>query len=140
MEPQQHAADAAADADTMQGKVLYIEDQPVHQELVEAMLAQSPRIQLIKTTTGREGIRMAQAEMPDVILLDLHLPDISGLEVVRSLSELIAKKRFRVVLLTADTFSIDVVKAMSLGAHEYWVKPIMPERLLTGLARVLRRG
>ena len=136
MEPQQ----PAADAEPMQGKVLYIEDQPMHQALVEAMLAQSPHIRLIKTTTGREGIRVAQAEMPDVILLDLNLPDISGLEVVRSLSELIAKKRFRVVLLTADTFSIDVVKAMSLGAHEYWVKPITPERLLNGLARVLRRA
>ena len=77
--------------------------------------------------------------MPDVILLDLHLPDISGLEVVRSLSELIAKRRFRVILLTADTFSIDVVKAMSLGAHEYWVKPISLDRLLTGLARALQR-
>lgn len=136
MEPTQ----PAAAAEPMQGKVLYIEDQPVHHALIEAMLAQSPHIQLIKTTTGREGIRVAQAELPDVILLDLHLPDISGLEVVRSLSELIAKKRFRVVLLTADTFSIDVVKAMSLGAHEYWVKPISTERLLSGLARVLRRA
>jgi DNA-binding response OmpR family regulator len=123
----------------MHGKVLYIEDQPIHQQLVQAMLAQSPGITLIKTTTGREGVRLAQLEMPDVILLDLHLPDISGLEVVRSLSELIAKKRFRVILLTADSFSIDVVKAMSLGAHEYWVKPITLERLLSGLARALQR-
>jgi CheY-like chemotaxis protein len=135
MEPNE----SAAESETMKGKVLYIEDQSIHQELVEAMLAQAPRIRLIKAATGREGIRVAQAEMPDVILLDLHLPDISGLEVVRSLSELIAKKRFRVVLLTADTFSIDVVKAMSLGAHEYWVKPITPGRLLTGLARALQR-
>ena len=99
-----------------------------------------PGITLIKTTTGREGVRLAQTEMPDVILLDLHLPDISGLEVVRSLSELIAKKRFRVILLTADTFSIDVVKAMSLGAHEYWVKPVTLDRLLAGLDRALRVG
>ena len=135
MDPEQEAADATQ----MRGKVLYIEDQPVYQELVEAMLAQSPGITLIKTTTGRDGVRLAQTELPDVILLDLHLPDISGLEVVRSLSELIAKKRFRVILLTADSFSIDVVKAMSLGAHEYWIKPITLERLLSGLARALHR-
>jgi two-component system cell cycle response regulator DivK len=123
----------------MRGKVLYIEDQPVFQDLVEAMLADSPGIQLIKTTTGREGIRLAQTELPDVILLDLHLPDISGLDVVRSLSELIADRRFRVILLTSDSFSIDVVKAMSLGAHEYWIKPITLERLQSGLARALNR-
>ena len=129
----------ATDFAAMQGKVLYIEDQPVHLTLVEAMLAQSPGITLIKTSTGREGVRLAQQEWPDVILLDLHLPDISGLEVVRSLSEWIAKRRFRVILLTADSFSIDVVKAMTLGAHEYWVKPITLERLQSGLARVLQK-
>ena len=127
------------DLAAMQGKVLYIEDHPVHLNLVEAMLAQSPGITLIKTSTGREGVRLAQQEWPDVILLDLHLPDISGLEVVRSLSEWIAKRRFRVILLTADSFSIDVVKAMTLGAHEYWVKPITLERLQSGLARVLQK-
>ena len=126
------------DTSPMQGKVLYIEDQPVYHDLLEAMLAQSPGITLIKTTTGREGVRLAQLELPDVILLDLHLPDISGLEVVRSLSELIATRRFRVILLTADSFSIDVVKAMSLGVHEYWVKPVSLERLLAGLARALQ--
>lgn len=126
-------------AEPLQGKVLYIEDQLVHWELVEAMLARSPGIKLIKTGSGREGVQLARSELPDVILLDLHLPDISGLEVVRSLSELIAKRRFRVILLTGDSFSIDVVKAMSLGAHEYWVKPVTPQRLLAGLARALRR-
>ena len=58
MEPTQ----PAAAAEPMQGKVLYIEDQPVHHALIEAMLAQSPHIQLIKTTTGREGIRVAADE------------------------------------------------------------------------------
>lgn len=136
MEPNQ----VAGDIPSMQAKVLYIEDQAIHQDLVEAMLSQSPGITLVKTATGREGVRLAQQELPHVILLDMHLPDISGLEVVRSLSEMIAKKRFRVILLTADSFSIDVVKAMSLGAHEYWVKPITLERLLSGLARALQRS
>jgi two-component system cell cycle response regulator DivK len=127
-----------ADAEPMRGKVLYIEDEPVHLELVEQMLAALPGLQLIKTTNGGEGIRLARSELPDVILLDLHLPDISGLEVVRSLSELIARRQFRVVLLTGDTFSIDIVKALSLGVHEYWIKPISLDKLRGGLARVLQ--
>ena len=122
----------------LHGRVLYIEDEPVFQEMVEAMLADSPGITLLTTATGREGVRLAQTERPDVILLDLHLPDISGLEVVRSLSEQIAKRQFRVILLTADSFSIDIVKAMTLGAHEYWIKPITLEKLQTGLARALQ--
>ena len=133
-----NAVNQGAPAKPMHGKVLYIEDEPVHLELIEVMLAGSPGITLIKTTTGREGVRLAQTELPDVILLDLHLPDISGLEVVRSLSEQIAKRQFRVVLLTGDSFSIDIVKAMSLGAAEYWIKPISLERLESGLARVLQ--
>jgi CheY-like chemotaxis protein len=133
-------SDDTRDPATMQGKVLYIEDQPVFLDMVQGMLAKSPGIQLITTTSGREGVRLAQAELPDVILLDLHLPDISGLEVVRALSELIAKRAFRVILLTSDSFSIEVIKAMTLGAHEYWVKPVSLERLQSGLARALQRG
>ena len=136
MDPDQ----SQADVKPLHGKLLYIEDDPVHHALVEAMLARSPGITLLKTTTGRDGVRLAQSELPDVILLDMNLPDISGLEVVRSLSELISERRFRVILLTADSFSIDVVKAMSLGAHEYWVKPISLDRLLSGLARALHRA
>ena len=119
------------------GTVLCIEDEPVNMELVEAMLSGFPLIKLLKAFTGREGVRLAQAEQPDLVLLDMRLPDISGLEVVRALSEQISQRNLRVVLLTGDSFSIDVVKAMSLGAHEYWPKPLTLERALAGLRRVL---
>ena len=79
----------------------------------------------------------ALRELPDVVLLDMHLPDIGGLEVVRALSEPISQNRLHVILLTADSFSIDVVKAMSLGAKDYWHKPVAPARLLTGVDRAL---
>ncbi len=119
------------------GTVLCIEDESVNMELVEAMLSGFPLIQLLKAFTGREGVRLAQAEQPDLLLLDMRLPDISGLEVVRALSEQISQRNLRVVLLTGDSFSIDVVKAMSLGAHEYWPKPLTLERALAVLRRVL---
>ncbi len=77
--------------------------------------------------------------MPDLILLDMHLPDISGLEVVRALSEEISQQRLAIVLLTADNFSIDVVKAMSLGARDYWIKPLTLAKLQTTLGRTLER-
>jgi CheY-like chemotaxis protein len=108
--------------------VLCIEDHPLNMQLIEAMLARLP---------GREGVRLAQAEQPDLVLLDMRLPDISGLEVVRELSELISRGTLRVVLLTGESFSMDVVKAMSLGAHDYWPKPLDAERVIGGVTRAL---
>ncbi|MFT3954650.1 MAG: response regulator [Piscinibacter sp.] len=119
------------------GSVLCIEDDPASMLLVEAVLAANPRVRLLKASSGREGLAVAQRERPDVVLLDMHLPDIGGLEVVRALSEPISLNRLHVILLTADSFSIDVVKAMSLGAKGYWHKPIDVERLLAGVDRAL---
>lgn len=120
------------------GIVLCIEDHPVSMELVESLLAHFPGITLIKAATGREGVQLALEQRPDVVLLDMNLPDIGGLEVVRALNEPIAQRRFRVILLTADDFSIDVVKAMSLGAHAYWHKPLTAARVQAELPRALQ--
>jgi DNA-binding response OmpR family regulator len=86
-----------------------------------------------------EGIKLARDERPDLVLLDMHLPDIGGLEVVRALNEEIASGKLRVTLLTADTLSMDIVKAMSLGAYDYWLKPISMAKLDEALKRALGR-
>lgn len=119
------------------GSVLCIEDQPLNMELIEAMLAELPNVRVLKAFTGRDGVRIAQTERPDLVLLDMRLPDISGLEVVRELSELISQRKLRVILLTGESFSMDVVKAMSLGAHDYWPKPLNAERVMGGVTRAL---
>ena len=129
--PQPGAAPAAPQC------VLCVEDHPVNMQFVEAMLAELPGVRVLKAFTGREGVRLAKAERPDLVLLDMRLPDISGLEVVRELSELISQGLLRVVLLTGESFSMDVVKAMSLGAHDYWPKPLTAERVLGGVTRAL---
>ena len=117
--------------------VLCIEDHPTHMEVIEAVLAPFDSIRMIKAYNGRDGVLLAQTEHPAIVLLDMNLPDISGLDVVRELSVLISLRDLRVVLLTADSFSIDVVKALSLGAHEYWAKPINVEQVAASLRRLL---
>ena len=119
------------------GTGLYVEDEPVNFMMGAALLADPPGVRLIRAQTGQEGVELARSERPDAILLDMHLPDISGIEVVRRLSEDIAAKAFRVILLTADKLNIDVLKAMSLGAFEYLVKPVRREVLEASLGRAL---
>ena len=121
----------------LQGSVLYIEDEPVSFAVVEALLSGHPDVRLVRAQTGDEGVSLARSEHPDAILLDMHLPDMSGIEVVRRLSEDIAAKAFRVILLTGDKLNIDVLKAMSLGAFEYLVKPVNREALEASLSRAL---
>ena len=121
----------------LQGTVLYIEDAQFSFALVEALLSVHPGVRLLHAATGREGVSLARNERPDVVLLDMHLPDVSGIEVVRMLSEDIAGGRFRVVLLTGDKLNIDVLKAMSLGAFEYLVKPVQIDVLEASLRRAL---
>jgi two-component system cell cycle response regulator DivK len=115
------AADAAI---ALQGTLLYIEDEPTNVALVEAALLAHPGVRLVHAGTGAEGIRLVRAERPDFVLLDMHLPDMSGLEVVRQLNTEIAARGLRVTILTGDSLSMDIIKAMSLGAYEYWVKPL----------------
>lgn len=124
------------DPSALTAKVLCIEDQDVNMLLVEAMLASAPGVQLIKATTGADGVRLARLERPDLVLLDMHLPDFGGLEVVRALSEEISDG-LKVALLTSDRLSMDIIKAMSLGAFEYWIKPIDARQLFDGLYRAL---
>ncbi|MDE2394652.1 MAG: response regulator [Burkholderiales bacterium] len=132
--------DPASASDTLSGSVLCIEDEPTSMELVRTIVSAIPGVRLLEACTGREGVERALAELPDLVLLDMHLPDIGGLEVVRALSPVISERKLRVVLLTMQPFSIEVVKAMSLGAHEYWPKPLTYERALDGLRRALRRS
>lgn len=128
---------AEAEPPPLLGTVLYIEDSDVNYNVVEAQLARHPGLTLIRAPTGRSGVERARRDNPDLLLLDMHLPDISGTDVVRMLSKEISERRFRVILLTADSLTIDVLKAMSLGAFEYLVKPVQSAALEGAIRRAL---
>lgn len=127
------------DPTTARGTLLHIEDEPISRELLAGLLEVAPQVRLLQAGDAAAGIHLARTEAPDLVLLDMHLPGPGGLDVVRALSEQIAAGRFDVVLLTGDTLSMDVLKAMSLGAREYWPKPLRFERLLVALARAVAR-
>ena len=130
-------ADERSSKTELRGKVLCIEDNPVNMDLIETALSMYPGITLVKAHNGTEGIRLARSEKPDFVLLDMNLPDISGLEVVRELNIDITSRGLRLNILTGNALSMDIIKAMSLGAYEYWLKPLTRQVFDDGLRRAL---
>lgn len=128
---------AALPAEPLRGRVLCIEDDPVTVLVLQGMLQDHPEVSLLNAPTGTEGVALVRSQRPDFVLLDMNLPDINGLEVVRQLSVEIAERGLRVTILTGDRLTMDIIKAMSLGAYEYWVKPLDRRIFEDGLRRAL---
>ena len=121
----------------LRGKVVYIEDDETNVLLVQAMVAGHPGVELLHASTGRDGVELVRRERPDFVLLDMNLPDMSGLEVVRELNVDITSRGLKLNILTGDTLTMDIIKAMSLGAYEYWPKPLTRQVFDDGLRRAL---
>lgn len=125
------------DEPPLRGKVVYIEDDETNVVLVQALVARHPGVELLHAATGRAGVELVRREKPDFVLLDMNLPDISGLEVVRELNIDITSRGLKLNILTGNALSMDIIKAMSLGAYEYWLKPLTRQVFDDGLRRAL---
>ncbi len=119
------------------GRVLYIEDNPTNAVLVEQLLSRWPGVMLTIAEDGTSGVRQAQALRPDLVLLDMQLPDIDGIRVLELLRESPATRDLRVVVLSASAMPAEVEKARSSGALDYWTKPIDFMPFLRAVAALL---
>lgn len=124
-------------APSHQGTVLYIEDNPINVMLVEAMLDGWPEVKLVGAELGARGIAQARALKPDLVLLDMQLPDMSGLEVIRALRSDPDTRDLRIVVLSASAMPEEVDQARSAGADDYWTKPLDYAAFLDGVGRML---
>jgi len=104
--------------------VLYIEDNQMNLEVMEAMLEEVLKVQLMVALSGKEGIELAVSKRPDLIFLDLRLPDIDGIDVLKSLKQNKITVTIPVVIVTANVMSEDKQHLMELGASAYLEKPI----------------
>ena len=86
---------------------------------------------------GRLDSDLSQYHLLADLLVQQEVGDACALEVVRRIGDVIAARRLRVTILTGDDFSMDVIKAMSLGAFEYWIKPVDPRVLEASVRRAL---
>ena len=91
------------------------------------------------STSGEDGLLMAQQLKPDLILLDLMLPGLDGLEICRRLKDDKATKSIPIIMLTAKGEEEDIVKGLEMGADDYVTKPFSPQVLLARAQTVLRR-
>lgn len=131
------AAGTTADAD-WGGRVAYIEDNPVNQMVMEQPMARCPTVALQCVDTGSAGLQAVAEQAPDLVQLDMQLPDMSGLEWLQRQAPAIAEGRLRVIAVSASAMSGDVAAARAAGAVDYWTKPLRLDQVVHDLAGWLR--
>ena len=118
---------------TLRSTVLYIEDVSSNVELVAGILAHRPHWTMTTAGTGRRGLELATTVAPTVILLDLRLPDIQGIEVISALQANPATCAIPVAVVSAYATLDNISRLRDAGATEYFVKPFNISQILTFL-------
>jgi two-component system, OmpR family, phosphate regulon response regulator PhoB len=120
-------------------RILVIEDERDLQKVLEFNLAQAGH-EVICTTHGRVGLTIARERQPEVVVLDLMLPDLPGTEVCKALRKDAATAGMLVLMLTARGEEVDRIVGFEIGADDYVVKPFSVRELLLRIEALLRRG
>ena len=123
-----------------QGTVLYIEDNSSNLRLVERILANRRGVRLLSAMQGFLGLDLADLHTPDWILLDLHLPDVSGEEVLRRLRANPRTAHIPVTILSADATSGQISRLMEAGARDYLTKPLDVRKFIHLLETTISGG
>jgi PAS domain S-box-containing protein len=131
---------AAGPADYHRRVVHYVEDNETNVEVMRGILAQRPQVELEVSVTGLDGLAAIRARRPDVILLDMHLPDINGMELLRHLKNDPATGAIPVVIVSADAMQANVEAASGAGASRYLTKPVSVTEMLGVIDEVLDRA
>jgi signal transduction histidine kinase/CheY-like chemotaxis protein len=132
------SAQAQVQADAQMRTLLYVEDNPANLMLVEDLIARRPDIRLLSARDGSRGIEIARASRPDVILMDINLPGISGLTALRILAEDPATAQIPVIALSANAIPRDIEKGLEAGFFRYLTKPIKVNEFMDTLDVTLK--
>jgi two-component system phosphate regulon response regulator PhoB len=121
------------------GRIVVIEDEADILEVIRYNLAREG-YKVMTSRDGEEGLAAVRKEAPDLVLLDLMLPGLDGIEVCRRLKEDPVTRPIPVVMVTAKGEETDIVLGLGVGADDYVTKPFSPKELLARVKAVLRRG
>ena len=110
--------------------ILYVEDNLANVELVEQILEGRPNLRLIRAQNGAQGIEMARNHSPQIILMDINLPGMSGLEALKILRQDPVTRHIPVLAITANALPIDAAKGLAAGFFQYLTKPFKIDEFL----------
>ncbi len=123
---------------TPQRTLLYVEDNPANLELVEQLIARRPDLRLLSAADGNLGIEFARVYQPEVILMDINLPGISGLEAMKILRADPSTAHIPIIALSANAVPHDIEKALEAGFFNYLTKPIKVNQFMDALDAALK--
>ena len=118
--------------------LLYVEDNPANLKLVEQLIARRPALRLLTAVDGNQGIQLARAHQPDVILMDINLPGISGIEAMKILRDDPTTAHIPIVALSANAMPRDIAKGLVAGFFSYLTKPIKVNEFMEALDAALQ--
>ena len=113
--------------------LLYVEDNPANLKLVEKIIARHPDIRLLTAVNGNSGIEIARTSLPEVILMDINLPGLSGLDALKILRDDPVTAHIPVVALSANAMPHDIKKGLEAGFFHYLTKPINVNEFMDAL-------
>jgi two-component system phosphate regulon response regulator PhoB len=122
----------------MKPKILVVDDEPDALELIEVNL-KGAGFEVLTAANGRQALEKARASLPALILLDVMLPEVDGLEVCKSLRRDSKTASIPIIMLTARAAEIDRVVGLELGAEDYITKPFSPRELILRVRNILKR-
>jgi len=118
--------------------ILVVEDEPDIQELIRYHL-EKEGFSTLAASEGHEALRMIEREHPDLVLLDLMLPGVSGIEVLKTVRFMWHKRELPIIIVSARTDESDIITGLELGADNYLPKPFSPKVLVANVKALLRR-
>src|SRR5580765_7821816 len=121
-------------------KILIVEDEPDVVDLLTLQLRKAGGFTIITAADGAEGLKKARAESPALVVLDLMLPRMSGLEVCKILKTDTSTRHIPIIMLTAKAEEVDRIVGLEFGADDYVTKPFSPREIILRIKAILRRG
>jgi CheY-like chemotaxis protein len=117
--------------------VLYVEDNPVNALLMQTLFQMRPQWRLQVAVDGTSGVAEALRAPPRLLLVDMHLPDMNGIELLAQLRTHAALREVPAIVVSAAAMSADIERAQAAGFAAYWTKPLDLPRMLGELDRLL---
>jgi two-component system cell cycle response regulator DivK len=120
----------------MTKRILVVEDQEDNRQIIRDLLT-SAGYELVEAVDGEEGVRLAESERPDLILMDIQLPVLDGHEATRRIKQNPELRHIPIIVVTSYALSGDDRKAMAAGSDGYMAKPFSPRQLLATIRKFL---